>query len=252
MAVNYASPDERVKARKKVLSDFINVAQPAQQEQAQQEQQGLKRQVLSQTAALGTQSPQLQGLGSLGILQTAQGQGAQMLGNQAAAQDKLNLQGAGMQQDIAGARSQQALTNTEAGAASSQEKLARAVANKAFASGMEAKQLLLHENSSLADYSLQQLSKDFEAGRTSQKDLQALQIQLKQSALQKQYAADEELQRALKEFQWALQRGNTEREKQRILRAFEAQKSAMKDAARASGIASIISGVFGAIGSALS
>ena len=252
MAINYVSPDDRVAARKKVMDDFINVSQPAQAEQNKQEKDSLKKSVLQQTSALGSQSPQLQGMGSLGILQTAQNQGAGMLNTQAASQDKLNAQGAGMQQGIADARSQQSVQNVTAAATSSQDKLARSVANRAFANGMEAKQLMFHENSALADYSLQSLSKDFESGRVSQKELQALQNDLRAKAQEKQQSAALELDRALKEFQWALKQGNADRAKQRIKKAFEMQKDATKEAARASGISSIISGVMGGAGAAVS
>lgn len=252
MAINYVSPDDRVAARKKVMNDFINVSQPAQAEQNKQEKDSLKKSVLQQTSALGSQSPQLQGMGSLGILQTAQNQGAGMLNTQAASQDKLNVQGAGMQQGIADARSQQSVQNVTAAATSSQDKLARSVANRAFANGMEAKQLMFHENSALADYSLQSLSKDFESGRVSQKELQSLQNDLRAKAQEKQQSAALELDRALKEFQWTMKQGNADRAKQRVKKAFELQKDAMKEAARASGISSIISGVMGGAGAIVS
>lgn len=249
---DYATPESRVAARKKALGDFMNVAQPAQAEADRSEQTALKKNVMAQTSALGAQPPQLAGLGSLGILQAAQGQGADMLNKQAANQDALNLQGSNMQQDIANAKTQQALTNTAAGLESTQQKMARVVADKAFSEGMSSKQLIFHNNSALADYSLEQMKKDFQAGRISQQELTALNNQLKESATKKKYAADEMLAKALGDFQMSMGTSNANRAKQRVLAAMDAQKEAMKEAARAEGTGSIISGVFGAAGTIMS
>jgi hypothetical protein len=248
---DFATPESRVAARKKALGDFMNVAQPAQKEADTAEQTALKKNVMAQTSALGNQAPQLAGLGSLGILQSAQGQGANMLNSQAANQDALNLQGSNMQQEIAGAKTQQALTNTAAGFESTQQRLARSIADKAFSEGMSSKQLIFHANSALADYSLEQMNKDFQAGRVSQQELTALNNQLKESAVKKKYAADEMLAKALGEFQLALGTSNTQRAKARVLAAIDAQKEAMKEAARAEGTSSIIGGVFGEVGTVL-
>lgn len=251
MIEQYLTPEERVKARKKVFQDYIDVAQPAQEERNTADRNSLKRGAMAQTSALAqTASPQLQGLGTLGVLNTAASASAQMVPQQAAAQDAMNLAGAQQQQEIAKAKSEQAVRNTGAALESDAQRMARLVADKAFQEGMSAKQLLFHENAALADYSLEQLAKDYELGRTNKVELQTLKNQLTERATQKKYAADEALAQALGEFRKDLAAGNVERAKQRILAAMKAQEEAAKDAARASGIGSIISGISGIGGAA--
>lgn len=252
MVTTAVSPEDRVRARKKIFDDFIDVAQPAQ-EQANQSQRGaLVRDTMAKTAATGSQSPQLQGLGSQGILVPAQNAGAQMLNTQAETQDKLNLQGALSQQGIANAKSAQAVANVQDGLENSTQRMARAVADRAFAEGMEAKKLIFHESAALADYSLNQLKKDFEAGRVTERELQNLKIMLAERAAKKKYAADEALARALQEFKTDIATGNVARAKSRILAAIEAQREALKDGVRASSLGAIISGTFGVMGTAAS
>ena len=82
--------------------------------------------------------------------------------------------------------------------------------------------------------------------------LTALNNQLKESATKKKYAADEMLAKALGDFQMSMGTSNANRAKQRVLAAMDAQKEAMKEAARAEGTGSIISGVFGAAGTIMS
>jgi hypothetical protein len=248
MADDYLTPEERVAARKKVLSDYIDVAQPAQAQQDKAERDSLKKGVMAQTSALGAASPQLQGLGSLGILTNAANTGAELIPQQNARQDKLNLAGAQQQQGIADAKSTQAVGNVARGLENDTQRMARLVADKAFSEGMEAKKLLFHENAALADYSLEVLAKDFEAGRVSQRELIDLKNQLTQRATQKKYDADAALQTAMEEFKTDLAAGNAERAKTRLLDALKAQEAALKDSIRASSISSILSGGFGILG----
>ena len=243
--VDFISPEERVKARRKVLDDFIDVAQPAQQAQNKAQRDQLKQQVAASTVQQ-TQNPQLQGLGSLGVIQQASGAGMQMLGQQAQQQDALNAQGAGMQQNIAAAKNQQAVQNVSAGLESNIQRMARAVADRAFAEGLEAKKLIFHENAALSDYAMERLALDFRAGRVNKTELQRLQIALTERATQKKYAADQALAKALGEFKAEMARGNAERAKARLLAALEAQRDALKDGVKASSIANVISGTAGA------
>lgn len=245
MAETYFSPEERVKARKQVFDEFLNVAQPAKLEQQKAERDALKKKTMAAVSAGATQTPQLQGLGSLGVVTQAATEAAGQLPQQAAERDKLNLQGAQMQQEIAGAKSGQSVQNIGRALESDAQRTARLVADRAFQQGLEAKKLIFHENAALADYSLERLADDFQKGRVNARELQTLKIQLTQRATEKKYAADEALNRALEEFKTDLAAGNAQRAKQRFLEALQAQEDAMKDAARASSIGSIISGSFG-------
>jgi hypothetical protein len=245
MAETYFSPEERVAARKKVFGDFLDVAQPAKAQQQKSERDSLKRAAMAQTSSQATATPQIQGLGTLGVMTQAAGAAAQMVPQQAAAQDKLNLQGAQQQQEIATAKSGQAVGNVARALESDAQRAARLVADRAFQQGLEAKKLIFHENAALADYSLERLADDLQKGRVNARELQDLKIQLTQRATEKKYAADEALNRAMQEFKADLAAGNAQRAKQRVLDALKAQEDAMKDAARASSIGSIISGTFG-------
>lgn len=251
---DYITPEERVASRKKVFNDYLNF-DPMQESQQKAERDELTRQTMAATGAQGSQmsrSPQLQGLGSLGIIQQAAGQGMQMLGAQATARDQTALQGATMQQGIAGAKSEQAVGNVSRGLENNTQRLARAVADKAFAEGMEAKQLIFHENSALADYSLERLKVDFESGRVSQRELLKLQQDLESRAVQRKYAADEAIQKAQGEFETEIKRGNIAGAKARMSALLAEQKAALKDAVRAKAIADMTAGLGSSVSAAIS
>jgi hypothetical protein len=254
MVDSYITPEERVASRKRVLGDFLN-QDPMLTEQQKADRDESKRQTM---AATGQQaqtvrgSPQLQGLGSLGIIQQAAPAAMTQLGEQAQARDQQDVTGAGMEQAIASARSEQAVGNTQRGLESNTQRLARAVADKAFSEGMTARELIFHENSALADYSLAKLKEDFAAGRESAADLQRLQIDLEQRAIKRKYAADEALQRSMGEFEVMLKKGNIAGAKARMEALLEEQKAALKDQIRAKAIADITAGVAGTASSAIS
>lgn len=254
MAEEYITPEERVASRKKVFGQFLN-QDPMLASQQEAERGETKRKVMAATGQQGQTmagSPQLQGLGSLGIISQAAPEAITQLGTQATARDTQALTGAGMEQGIAGARSEQAVANTTRGLESNTQRLARAVADKAFSEGMSARQLIFHENSALADYSLEKLKEDFAAGRESRAELQRFQIELEQRAVQRKYAADEAIQRSMGEFEVMLKQGNVAGAKARLKALLDEQKAALKDQIRAKAIADITSGTAGAISGAAS
>ena len=254
MVDDYITPEERVASRKKVFGDFLN-QDPMLASQQQAERDATKQKTMAATGqqAQGMRgSPQLQGLGSLGIIQQAAPEAMTQLGSQAQVRDTQTMQGAGMEQGIASARAEQSVGNVQRGLESSTQRLARAVADKAFSEGMTARQLLFHENSALADYSLAKLKEDFAAGRESAADLQRLQIELEQRAVKRKYAADEALQKSMGEFELMLKQGNIAGAKARMEALLNEQKAALKDQIRAKAIADITAGVAGTASSVIS
>jgi len=245
------SPDQRVATRKKVYDDFLNV-DPMTETQQKAERGETKRQAMAAVGRMGqqAQSPQLQGLGSLGIITQAAPKQQEQLGQQAAQRDAIAQTGASMQQQIAGAKGEQSVQNVARGLESNTQKLARAVADRAFSEGMEAKQLIFHENSAIADYSLEKLAEDFEAGRVSSRELQAMQYEIEYRAVQRKYNADQALTKAMAEFQTDLNRGNIENAKRRIKEVYAEYQAALKDAVRAKSIGSLFGGVTQAVSAA--
>lgn len=191
----------------------------------------------------GQMNQGLAALGTLGVLQKAGTAGAQLFQKQGTEQDALNLQGANLQQDIAGAKTKQAVINTKAGLENETQTYARLVADKMFQSGMQAKQLVFSANNALADYSFTALKKDFEAGRVSQKEVRDLTNQFTIDAEKKKQIADQALRKAQDDFEFDMKEGNTARAKSRILSGYAAAKEALEAAAKAQASASILSGV---------
>ena len=254
MADDYITPEERVATRQKVFGDYLNQdPMLASQQQADKDEQ--KRQAMAATglqAQQNVQSPQLQGLGSLSIMQQAAPKAMEQLGQQATARDTQAMTGAGMQQTMAGAKSEQAVGNVTRGLENNTQKLARAVADKAFSEGMSARQLIFHENAALADYSLAKLKEDFQAGRESAANLQRLQNDLEQRSVQRKYAADEALSKAQGELEKMMKEGNIAAAKARITALMDEQKAALKDAIKAKAISDITAGTASTVSSIFS
>lgn len=239
---NIVSPEQRVKARKNVFDEYINIAQPAAASQQGYEKQKLKRDVMGQTAQnIGQSIPATQ----VGALQTqmagAQG-GVNLLGQQAQQQQALNVQGAQMQQQIAAAKNQQAVMNVKRGLDKDIDTYTRVVADRAFQEGLQAKQLIFHMNSQLADYAMDKLKQDFEAGRVSKAELEQLLLAQKKRLAEKKAEADKAMAEYVGKFRTDLAQGNAKKAKARLDAAIQAQKDMGKDAIRAGNIASIITG----------
>lgn len=249
------APEDTVKARKAVLSDYTDVAQPAMQSQQKYQRDKLKMDVMQagntasnapNTGAI--ESKGLQGLGTLGVLQKGASAGAQLIPKQGMDQDKANLQGALLQQDIAGSKTKQATQNTVQMLENDTQRYARLVADRAFQSGMEAKQLVFSANNALSDYAFEAMKKDFAEGRISQKEVRDLGNKFRVDALAKKQVADQALETAKASFESDMKEGNLERAKSRILYANAKNKEALEAAAKAQATASIIEGLVGAAG----
>lgn len=248
------TPEETVKARKAALSDFTDIAQPALASQQKYERDKLKMDMMQNAQAPvptpggAVPSKGLQALGTLGMLQKGESAGAQLIPQQGAQQDKLNLQGAIAQQDIANSKTAQATTNTVQMLENDTQKYARLVADRAFAAGMEAKQLVFSENNALSDYAFEAMRNDFASGRVSQKEIRDLGNKFAIDAKKKKQTADEALKFAQEDFLTDMRAGNVERAKSRILYANAKYKEALEAAAKAQATAMVAEGIIGAAG----
>ena len=252
MAYNFGqpnSPEDTVKARKKALEDFTNII-PAQEAQNKFERDSLARDAAVKSAkpqvkpqAGQVQNTGLQGLGTLGMLQKAVPAAGKMVAQQGATMDKLNLQGAMQQQNIANAKTKQATENTVRGMENETQRMARLVADRAFEAGYQAKELIYSKNNALADYTLGALRKDFAEGRLSAREVRDLSNNFKIDALKKKQTADEALKKVQEEFETGITSANAERAKSRLLYLIAKQKEAMESAAKAQATSSILTGV---------
>jgi 2,3-bisphosphoglycerate-independent phosphoglycerate mutase len=237
-----ATPSSRVDARKKVFDEFLDL-DPALKEEQYRQREAAKTAGMRQAFGAITQSPGLEGkLGATAATSQTQQQLAGMLPAQAMAVQAQAAQGAQMQQGIANAQSEQAVLGTAMGLEKGTADYARAVAQQAFAAGLDAKKAIFHANASFSDEAFQKLAKDFEEGRISKKELQTIASGIKQRLTERQQAAKEALKDAWLAFQKAMQQGNADREKSRVLAALQLQKDALLDAARAQQLAGILSG----------
>lgn len=237
------SPEERVRSRKQALDQFINVAQPALASQQAYDRQNLKRNVMAKTAQGMGGSVGAGQVSALGTMGQAAEQGTQLLGQQAQQQQTMNVAGAQMQQQIAAAKNAQSVANVQRGLNQTVDNYARIVADRAFQEGLSAKQLIFHTNSQLADYSMEKLKADFEAGRVSKFELQNL-LQAQQLRLkEKQIAADKAFADYMGNFKKDLAAGNAEKAKARLVTYVQAQKDLAKDGVRAQNTASILEGI---------
>lgn len=254
------NPDETVTARKKALSDFTDIAQPAKATSQKYERDKLIMDAMNEAGnkpkmaqgQTGDPSTAMRGLGTLGVIQGATSAGAKLLPQQGAQQDALNYQGAQLQQSIANSRTGQAVKNTVSGMENETQRLARMVAQRAFDAGYESKQTIFSANASLADYSFEALKGDFAAGRVSQKEIRDLNATFSKDAALKKQKADQAYDKAKMEFEADMAAGNTERAKSRILAFNQAAKEALEAAAKAQATASIISGATDILGGIVS
>jgi len=249
-------PADTIKARKTALEDFTNL-KPMQANTQKYQRDALKMQAMDATGRMpqktqegAVESTGALGLGTLGMLQKAGSMGAQMLPKQGEETDKLNLQGAMLQQDMADSKTKQAAENTVRGMENETQRLARLVADRAFESGFEAKQLIFSQNNALADYAFEAAQKDYQSGRLSDKEIRDLTNTFKLEAETKKQKADAMLREWQGKFEADMAAGNTERLKSRLTALLEAQKEALESAAKAQATAIIISGITETVGTA--
>ena len=240
---NIVSPEDRVKSRKNVFDDFINVAQPAAASQQKYEKAQGKRDVMGATVSGAGKSQGDTQSNALSTLTKGAQVGTQLLGQQATTQQNLNMQGGEMQQQIAAAKNAQSVGNVKRGLDKDIDTYTKVVADRAFQEGIAAKQLIFHMNSNLADYAMGKLKEDFEAGRTSKAEIQQIFIAQKERLQERKLAADRAMVDFMGNYQKDLASGNVRRAKQLLDSAVQAQKDLAKDAVRAKNTASILEGI---------
>lgn len=237
-----ASAESRVEARKKVYDDYLDL-DPALKAQQRREKEAAKTAAMRGTFQAVTQQPGVEGkLAASGVTKGAQQQMAGTLPSHAAAIDALAAKGAGMQQGIAGAESEQRLANVGMSMQKGTADYARRLAQQAFQQGLDAKRAIFHTNAAFSDTAFEQLANDYEQGRVAKSELQGLLASTKQRLTERQGTAEVALRDAMLKFKSGLTSENFAERKSNLLYAMELQKNALEDAARAQQLAAIISG----------
>lgn len=242
------TPDEAVQEQKKAFQKSAMAFGPALKNQQQAQDNKLKDQVsdvAGNTAKQGGYNSQ-KAMGGMGS-QIAQEVSA-LAGSQNLAQDKATATMAGQEEQIIAGRQKQAVTNFSRDVGLQQQALAEVVAQQAFDMGIEAKELIFHQNKMVQDVAWSTLKKDYEDGRIDKESLADLAFKLKDSAQNKMDTASYKSDQYMKSFMLNLEKGNTELAKNRLLEAYRIQFEAMQEASRASNMASIFSGAGGILG----
>ena len=242
------TPDQAVAEQKKAFQKSAMAFGPALKNQQTAQDNKLKDQVsdvAGKTAKQGGYNSQ-QAMGGMGS-QIAQEVSA-LAGTQNQAQDKATATMAGQEEQIIAGRQKQAVTNFSRDVGLQQQALAEVVAQQAFDMGIEAKELIFHQNKMVQDVAWATLKKDYEDGRVDKESLADLAFKLKDSAQNKMDTAQYKSDQYMKSFMLNLEKGNTELAKNRLLEAYQIQFEAMQEASRASNMASIFSGVGGLLG----
>jgi len=240
-----ASPDEATVARRKVYDQFLDL-DPALEQEQEAQRQAVKTGTMRNVFQAVTQAPGAEGkLAARGALKQGQQAVAGLLPQQAQQRQEQAATGAGMEQAIAGTQAQQALAGTQFGLERGAADYARAVAQEAFQAGLDAKKAIFHANAAFADEAFNKLASDFEAGRVSRAEIQSVLRATAQRLTERKAQAEQQLREAWLSFKAALEKGNAEKEKNRVIAALETQKRALEDAARTQMLASILSGVVG-------
>ena len=242
------TPDQAVDEQKKAFQKSAMAFGPALKNQQTAQDNKLKDQVsdvAGKTAKQGGYNSQ-QAMGGMGS-QIAQEVSA-LAGTQNQAQDKATATMAGQEEQIIAGRQKQAVTNFSRDVGLQQQALAEVVAQQAFDMGIEAKELIFHQNKMVQDVAWATLKKDYEDGRVDKESLADLAFKLKDSAQNKMDTAQYKSDQYMKSFMLNLEKGNTELAKNRLLEAYRIQFDAMQEASRASNMASIFSGAGGLLG----
>ncbi len=235
------SPDERVAQREKALASFTNVAQPAYQKKVGAE----RGQLISDVeGAVAKQAMQGQVGAASGVMGEAMQRAAQMVPQQGAEQDALNLQGANMQSDIMYSRQGAAVDKYATMTEEMKSQAADYIAKQAFDLGYQAKELALNRDGFIADKAMGQMYSDLQQGRISRQEVFDMQSKFKQQAQDLQQETEKMLTELNNQLKFDLQKGDIAAAKARLIRVTEIQKEAARKAAQASQFGAMLSGVF--------
>jgi hypothetical protein len=230
--------EERTKDRSKIYEEQKGLAQD-QGEQDRIQRQNVLREVAKQTFA-NLNSP----IALAGVASKAQAAGQMIPTAEQQSRGETALQTATMEGDVTSAQQEQRAKQFMQSGKSGLDRAALEVTRRAFDMGYTAKELALHQNSKIADLAFEQMNKDFQAGRLTEKELQTFARNLRWEAEAMKRDADIELRNATLDFKTMIEEGNAANAKARILAAMERQKEAMKAAARAANTSAIVSGIF--------
>lgn len=230
--------DERTKDRSKIYEEQKGLAQD-QGEQDRIQRQNVLREVAKQTFA-NLNSP----IALAGVASKAQAAGQMIPTAEQQSRGETALQTATMEGDVTSAQQEQRAKQFMQSAKSGLDRTAMEVTRRAFDMGYTAKELAMHQNAKVSDLAFEQMNKDFQAGRLTEKELQTFARNLRWESEAMKRDADIALTNATKEFRTYIEQGNADNAKKRILAAMELQKEAMKLAAKAANTAAIVSGVF--------
>ena len=242
--------NERLKFKQAAYDKFTNL-QPAQEKQniaanTQLENTGMRNvyKGIMQGGYAGSQV-------SDKALDQTQLELAQSRGKQNAAEDALSVQGAGMKEDIIGARQKESLGAFNRQTQEMEDAMDKAVAERAFDLGMTAKELAFHTNSKVADIGLERMKEDYNAGNTSKLELQTVADNLQKAALEAKMEADKLLGDLKRQGDMEATKESRALMLKLSLAMLEKQKAATKAAAKASNIANIITGTATMAGAAI-
>jgi hypothetical protein len=235
------SPDDVVREREKALSSYTNVAGPAFQKKVAAERGNLLSQAekaVAQAAMKGQASAATGALGEAAIAASG------MIPQQGMERDALALQGANMRADIAYARQGAAITKYERETAERKATAANYISKQAFNLGYNAKEISMHRNGYLADKGMEQMYYDYQQGRISKEEIQDLQAKFAKSAQKYEMETKKKLAELDADLKLAIRENDVVRAKSRLMEALRIQKDAARDAAQASQLGAILSGVF--------
>lgn len=244
-------PQERLKFKQKAYDKFLNINQPAAAAQRGVENTAIAKKGM-QDIYSGLQQGGYTGRQAASqAVDTSQLELAKSIGQQQQEQDALNVKGAGMKEDIIGAREANAMNAFKIQTKDMEDSLNKAVAERAFELQMTGKELAFHTNSAVADLGLEKMKKDYDAGNISKLELQTIANNLTRAAAASKMQADN----ALKALQDLGTRAATAESRKRglelTLAMLEKQKKAAKDQAKAANIASMITGGATVIGAGI-
>lgn len=235
------TPDQSVNQQQNIYNKYKNLA-PADISRRKAEDSALIDEVSKTTydTVTGNKQPSVlsQGLGKF----------TNKVADQSVAQnsrtDSNNLQQSQLKESIIGQRQSAAIGNRATDITTREQKLKRAVAQRAFDMGMTGKELSLHADSAIADIGFEKMQEDYQAGRVTTQELQNASFKLAQRAQQLKFQNDKLLTLMKQEAAKDIASGNVVRAKERMTSYYESLKKQAKDAAAAANNAALIRGAF--------
>ena len=182
--------------------------------------------------------------GQSSLFREMPGAAGQQLVEQKAQEDRINYQGALQEEQIQYIQQKAMLEKYEQQTIRRDREVALLNARAAFNYGMEAKQLMYSHNGALADYAFRVMQEDFELGRLTEREMQAMIHASQQNVQEYQQRLEQVRAQIESAFQQGITEGNIENAKQLLMEQQEYELKVQKEAARAANVAGILGGVF--------